>query len=202
MLKVVILHINLNMCTLVNMSPIPPFDGKDYLDEGIYHCTLSDIENVFVDNFEFESSVKRRSMFEKFKSLLNQIELIPISGILWFDGSFVTTINNPGDIDCSLFVLSSHVDKLSKKGRKRYDTVHNDAYFGLTKEKYSTDLKIDLIKADEEEASFIVEQRYKLWSNYAPKTSGIRIRTLCQKGFLRLQVGNNIDQYLKEVVCK
>ncbi|MFA7204634.1 MAG: hypothetical protein WC188_13105 [Candidatus Caldatribacteriota bacterium] len=79
---------------------IPDFNKHGNLPAGIYRASIDDIEKRFGLN-----SKKRISLFSTFNNFLELI--IPfktnIKQII-LDGSFVTTKENPGDIDCIILI--------------------------------------------------------------------------------------------------
>jgi Family of unknown function (DUF6932) len=79
----------------------PP--GQDRLPQGRHNATKDEIEQVLVNGFQ--NSTTRRGLFDQALELLDAIrQIVPVSA-LWIDGSFVTTKEDPGDID-----LVSHLD--------------------------------------------------------------------------------------------
>jgi hypothetical protein len=64
-----------------------------YLPEGIYECTLDELENTFG-----KSNEKRKKLFAKLLEFIHDIKSIGCD-TLFIDGSFITTKELPKDID-------------------------------------------------------------------------------------------------------
>lgn len=85
------------------MMPISFPPGQDRLPQGRHKATKDEIEQVLVNGFQ--NSTTRRRLFDQALELLDAIrQIVPVSA-LWIDGSFVTTKEDPGDID-----LVTHLD--------------------------------------------------------------------------------------------
>jgi uncharacterized protein DUF6932 len=79
----------------------PP--GQDRLPPGRHKATKDEIETVLVEGFQ--ESTTRRPLLDQALELLDAVQkIVPVSAF-WIDGSFVTTKEDPGDID-----LVSHLD--------------------------------------------------------------------------------------------
>ena len=74
-------------------SEIPPFRPDGYLPNGLFLASLAEV------TFRFGSATPRRRRLAL--RLRRWIELVKIEGAHRFlvDGSFVTAVNNPGDVD-------------------------------------------------------------------------------------------------------
>lgn len=77
---------------------IPPFDEHGYLPAGIYPATLDEVEA----RFGCESELRRVQM----ESLRWLVDLALRAGVvrLALDGSFVTEVFEPNDVDCVLLI--------------------------------------------------------------------------------------------------
>ncbi len=77
---------------------IPPFNEHGYLPPGIHSAKLEEIEN----RFGRESEVRRVQM----ESLRWLVELAHRAGVdrLVINGSFVTDVLEPNDVDCVLLI--------------------------------------------------------------------------------------------------
>src|SRR5437660_1174988 len=77
--------------------------GSDRLSPGRHVAKLDEIRQVLVDAFPTSST--RGALYEQWRVLSEAIErFVPII-TQWIDGSYVTTKNDPADID-----VVSHVD--------------------------------------------------------------------------------------------
>ena len=79
---------------------IPEFNNYGNLPAGIYKSSISSIEKIFGENSE-----KRILLFNNFRKFLKL--LFPFKKKikrLILDGSFVTSKESPGDIDCIMII--------------------------------------------------------------------------------------------------
>jgi hypothetical protein len=81
---------------------IPPFEDNGYLPPGIHRATLDEIEARFGN----ESELRQVQM----ESLRWLVDLVKHAGIqrLVVDGSFVTDVFEPNDVDCVLLLDPDH----------------------------------------------------------------------------------------------
>ena len=79
---------------------IPPFDEHGYLPPGIHPATLDEV----VARFGYESELRRVQM----QSLRWLVDLVRRAGVLRLiiNGSFVTDVLEPNDVDCVLLIGS------------------------------------------------------------------------------------------------
>lgn len=91
------------------------FDENGYLPYGMYNMTLNDVENIFSKN----QSLKRMRIMEEYKKYLNELKSTGYFIDHWIDGSFVTSKENPQDIDTLTEFDGVNVDK--NNDRKRID---------------------------------------------------------------------------------
>jgi hypothetical protein len=85
--------------------PIPPLDEAGLLPEGVYHCTLEEVEERFG---RFQGSDRRSRLFAKLKEYVKDVRLTGMAVALFIDGSFVTAEPDPSDIDLVLALRSDH----------------------------------------------------------------------------------------------
>lgn len=71
---------------------IPPFDGNGNLPPGVHHVHLSDIEK------RFTWTEKRKELFQ---GLTEAVVNLSFAGVLllYIDGSFITSKDDPSDVD-------------------------------------------------------------------------------------------------------
>ncbi len=76
-------------------------------------CTLEEFEATFVENIGSESRAK---IFQGYLAYSDSLKsLISVSKLRqWINGSFVTTVPNPKDVDLVTFVDYSDVERLGK----------------------------------------------------------------------------------------
>jgi len=89
--------------------PIAFAPDSDRLPPGRHEATVVEIEQLLVD--DFPSSHNRRPLFESWRNVIAAMQrVIPIQA-QWLDGSFVTTKEEPADID-----IVTHFDGESLEG--------------------------------------------------------------------------------------
>jgi hypothetical protein len=76
----------------MQMSSIPDFDENGNLPPGIYDVSLRDIER------HFTWTDRRKQLFEGFKRAIANLTKAKVKKV-WVDGSFVTSKDDPNDID-------------------------------------------------------------------------------------------------------
>ena len=81
---------------------IPPFNEQGYLPPGVHGATLDDI----AERFGRESELRRVQM----ESLRWLVELARRAGVLRIvvNGSFVTDVYEPNDVDCVLLIGTNY----------------------------------------------------------------------------------------------
>lgn len=88
---------------------IPFFDDSGYLPPGIHPATLAEIET----RFGRESELRRVQM----ESIYWMVDLAKRAGVqrIVLNGSFVTDIIEPNDVDCVLLASDSEVDAAAEE---------------------------------------------------------------------------------------
>jgi hypothetical protein len=81
---------------------IPPFDESGFLPPGVYRATLAEIET----RFGCQSELRRVQM----ESVRWMVELALRAGVqrIVLNGSFVTDIMEPNDVDCVLLLAPDY----------------------------------------------------------------------------------------------
>jgi hypothetical protein len=74
------------------MSAIPDFDENGNLPPGVYQVSLQDI------GIRFTWTDRRKKLFEGLKLAIDNLTRANVKKV-WIDGSFVTSIDDPNDID-------------------------------------------------------------------------------------------------------
>ncbi len=87
------------------------FNSDGYLEPGLHDLTVDSLEEHFVTGFP--TSTTRPNIIEGYKRHNFAVNALGISGEQFLDGSFVSTKNDPGDIDLVQFSDSDSVDELS-----------------------------------------------------------------------------------------
>jgi len=85
--------------------PIPALNQDGFLPEGIHDCTLLEIKERFG---AFQRTDQRCRLFERLEKLLREIHSTGMFQAVIVDGSFVTGVDDPHDIDLILVVPPTH----------------------------------------------------------------------------------------------
>lgn len=80
-------------------------DAPPLLEAGIHHVTSYRLKEIAVD--AFPSDMRRAELFGKFLTWREGLRSAGISGVVWLDGSFLTSKHGPSDIDLVLFAATS-----------------------------------------------------------------------------------------------
>jgi hypothetical protein len=87
---------------------IPQLDGLGLIPEGIWDCTLAEIENRFCWNDH------RRCLWGGFKSFISDVYSHCATGMpIWVDGSFTRSKPLPEDIDLVIDFSSQAIDRVA-----------------------------------------------------------------------------------------
>ena len=95
---------------MAKLKNIPAFDVNGSLPEGVYHTDIATMQVRFVT--EFPDSQTRPAIYEAFNALRADGEKLGVVGTQWVNGSFVTSKENPGDIDVVTFCDHGHLNNL------------------------------------------------------------------------------------------
>jgi len=85
--------------------PIPDFNEDGLLPLGIYDCSLDEVESRFA---RFQTTDKRLQLFDKLLNYIKEVRAIKRVSSVIIDGSFVTGIDIPNDIDLVLILPPDH----------------------------------------------------------------------------------------------
>lgn len=84
---------------------IPPFNEEGLLPDGIHDCTMDEAAERFG---VFQSSDRRPQLWARFAEFMREAMACRFIEAVLVDGSFVTAISNPNDIDLVLVVSASY----------------------------------------------------------------------------------------------
>jgi hypothetical protein len=76
--------------------PIPKLTENGFLPHGIFDSDFSEIENRFG---KFQKTDRRILLFEKLKTLFDEVSVTNFVEEIIIDGSFISVIDYPNDID-------------------------------------------------------------------------------------------------------
>jgi len=85
--------------------PIPNLDGFGLLPEGVYDCTVAEVQGRFGN---FQGSDRRPKLWTKLTEFLRELSGCGLVRSVLLDGSFVTAKPDPRDIDLILVVSGDH----------------------------------------------------------------------------------------------
>lgn len=86
--------------------PIPEFNSEGFLPPGIYTCTLEEIKQNFG---RFRRTDRRPNLTNKLIEYMNELLNAHVAKFVIINGSFITDIDEPNDIDV-LLVLKDDLD--------------------------------------------------------------------------------------------
>lgn len=87
------------------------FNVDGYLNAGLHSSNLADIKTHFVDNFPATST--RLTVYDGYKNHSAQLVTFGVDFNQFLDGSFVSSKENPGDIDVLTMADHAKVNALS-----------------------------------------------------------------------------------------
>jgi hypothetical protein len=85
--------------------PIPALTSDGFLPEGIHDCTLDELRARFG---QFQRTDWRPRLFERFEAFVREARRTGFVVAIIVDGSFVTNIDAPNDIDVILVLRADH----------------------------------------------------------------------------------------------
>ena len=85
--------------------PIPDYDEHGLLPPGVHSCTLAELKERFG---RFSTSSQRLELFAKLEQDVREAISAKIVSALLVDGSFVTAIDMPNDIDLVAILAEDH----------------------------------------------------------------------------------------------
>lgn len=111
------------------------FNSDGYLAPGIHDATTQDMETYLVTGFP--SSTTRPSILSGYKLHRAAVEALNIPLEQLIDGSFVSTKNDPSDIDMVCFADAAAVDALSPAAQAEFEKLFDST---VTKLAYCCDV--------------------------------------------------------------
>lgn len=91
-------------------------DHEPLFEPGIVGTDLKTLEAVCVEQFE-ENGVRKR-LFNRFTVYVEQLSRVGTRFVVWIDGSFATSKNDPGDIDIIVWFNPAEIDLLPGPSQK------------------------------------------------------------------------------------
>jgi hypothetical protein len=88
-----------------HFMPIPALTDEGYLPEGIHDCTLQELQERFGS---FQGSDTRCRLFDRLAAFVRAARNTGFVEAIIVDGSFVTAINQPNDIDLIVVLPANH----------------------------------------------------------------------------------------------
>ena len=84
---------------------IPELDAEGFLPEGVHPCTLDELRERFG---KFQHSDRRIRLYEKLEKYIKELASTGFAKAIIVDGSFVTGVDEPSDIDLVLALAEDH----------------------------------------------------------------------------------------------
>ena len=84
---------------------IPDLDSEGFLPVGIHSCSFDELRERFA---RFQRSDRRIRLCDKLEKYVKELASTGLAKALIVDGSFVTAIDEPGDIDLVLVLTADH----------------------------------------------------------------------------------------------
>jgi hypothetical protein len=85
--------------------PIPSLNHEGFLPAGIFECTLEEVRARFG---VFQGSSRRADLFSRLANYISEVRLSRMAISVIIDGSFVSGISEPNDIDLILELSPQH----------------------------------------------------------------------------------------------
>lgn len=126
------------------VSATTKIDHPPLLDPGVHIFTLQQLRERFVD--PFRQNGRRLELLSRFTMLISRIRDIGIPCDIWLDGSFVTTKEEPDDLDVVVFISRIAINGLSKEKLAMAYELQNRP---LMRARYACDIYVE--PADEQE---------------------------------------------------
>ncbi len=102
-----------------SVTSIPDFNEYGFLPDGVYPCDDTALRTRFVDGFP--DSPTRLGIYEGFIRWRQKAQQMVPAGTQWVNGSYVTTIMDPEDIDVVTFCDASLLDSLDAETEERIE---------------------------------------------------------------------------------
>lgn len=114
--------------------PIPDFNADGLLPTGIFTCTLEEIEQHFG---RFRGTDRRPNLTSKLTEYMRELRSANIAKSIIINGSYITDIDKPNDIDV-LLILKDDID-LSQSFPPYIKNAFNNTYI---KKYFNLDFKV------------------------------------------------------------
>ena len=85
--------------------PVPDFNASGLLPPGVHVCTLEEAKERFGS---FHGSDRRPTLFDSLRALMADMQRADLFVAIVLDGSFVTAVAAPNDIDLILVLRRTH----------------------------------------------------------------------------------------------
>jgi hypothetical protein len=139
---------------------------------------IVELESIFVTSV----STRRVELFEKYISYTNSLKVLCNNSELtqWVDGSFVTKIPEPGDIDVVTFIDFTVLESLN-------DTLSNYKY-PASQDIFGVDAYLVKVYPPEHRYYFSYQSDRTYWMGHFSKTKRNRLGNKLKKGFLEINM--------------
>jgi hypothetical protein len=103
--------------------PIPALNEDGFLPPGVHECTLEELQQRFGT---FQGSDWRQKLFARLAALVDSVRRSGLFCAIVVNGSFVTSKQQPNDVDLVLVLKSGH-DFLAEVTPVQYNLLHSQA---------------------------------------------------------------------------
>jgi hypothetical protein len=146
---------------------IPAFNKHGLLPEGIHDCSLEELRDRFGT---FQSSDRRPRLWQRLRQFIEELRQSHLIREVLIDGSFVTNLPSPNDIDLILVLPLDH---------DIYAELTPSAYNVISKTRVRVQFEFDIFVVGAESIE------YRMALGFFAR---VRNRPQLRKGILRLQL--------------
>lgn len=184
-MKVIINEVKLNGLSLINdreqvyFRRMLYFNSKGLLiPEGNILSSLRELESQFVHTFP--TSKTRKNNYEKYLKYINDLKMLLGEKELkqWINGSFVTQVVNPNDIDLVTFIEFEERD-LYAKDLKKFEASGANEIYGV-------DAYLLTVFPQDHPKHFLFQSDKTYWMNQFGRTRRDKYGKKNAKGFLEI----------------
>jgi hypothetical protein len=144
---------------------VPPLNSTGFLPSGVFDCSIREIRERFGS---FQGSDRRSRLFQRLEELVQALSASRLFESLVIDGSFVSAVQTPNDIDAIAVLLPGH-DFERNLSVSEYALVSRS----MLRRRYGFDV-------------IVAEQDSHLHKTYLEFFSRVRDNPEMRKGMLRL----------------
>ncbi len=127
------------------------FNENGYLEPGFHNKDIIEVEDKLVTNFN--DSTTRKAIIEGYRAFIRKFKECGINVVEhWIDGSFVSTKENPNDIDMLFIIDKEALDNLPHDAQNIFSQELFNKNVAI--EKYKCDVYL-LVRVPEEDPNYL-----------------------------------------------